>query len=59
MKIADMKISDYKVGRVIEEVDGKKWIIQKVIHKDNRQVVVSVGRGHTLQIFFRTEKEDE
>lgn len=24
MKIADMKISDYKVGRVIEEVDGKK-----------------------------------
>lgn len=54
-----MKISDYKVGRVIEEVDGKKWIIQKVIHKDNRQVVVSVGRGHTLQIFFALKKEDE
>lgn len=47
-----MENKKYKVGDTLKEGD-KKYKIKKIIHQSEHQLVVSVGKRHTLQIFWR------
>lgn len=47
-----MKNKKYKVGDILKEGD-KKYKIKKIIHQSEYQLVVSVEKGHVIQIFWR------